>query len=288
MASVWTILQGLSQSFGGESQRNSVELFVYFLELGHQVLLNLHLRVRGFYFSLADFLEDFFFEEFDLKDMIQTCFDTVKSLSDEKGLELIADYEEKNLMINSDAAKMRQVVMNLIGNAIKFTDKGSIKVTVKKLAKKSMYHILIIDTGIGMTEDEQLRIFDAFVQADSSTTKNYGGTGLGLAISKSIIEMLKGKISVESRRNEGTTFILELPFSHENQEAPPPPEIEQLIDTETIPEPGRKYWDKITAENDPSKKDKLIKQLTKVCHDHQKKQKDKHSEISGRMMILII
>ncbi|MEP3478068.1 MAG: ATP-binding protein [Fuerstiella sp.] len=108
--------------------------------------------------------------------------------------------------IESDPTRLRQILMNLVGNAVKFTEQGAVRITAAFDAAKQEMHFSVVDTGIGMTKEQCGKIFEEFVQADSSVTRRFGGTGLGLAISKRLAEGLGGKITVESSPGEGTTF----------------------------------------------------------------------------------
>ena len=112
--------------------------------------------------------------------------------------------------------RIRQVLLNLIGNALKFTRQGSIAVDVKIFAKNETsvtLKIIISDTGIGIPSDRLEAIFHAFTQADGSTTRHFGGTGLGLTISSQLVELMGGKLSVESKEGEGSTFCFTLPLA---------------------------------------------------------------------------
>ncbi|WP_413576658.1 ATP-binding protein [Bdellovibrio sp. HCB290] len=112
-----------------------------------------------------------------------------------------------------DPTKLRQVLINLVSNSIKFTDRGEIKVSVTKNAtKKDSLLITVSDTGVGIAPQKQHLIFQKFSQADSSITRRYGGTGLGLAISKSLVELMGGQIWFKSRENQGTTFYFTMPY----------------------------------------------------------------------------
>lgn len=116
-------------------------------------------------------------------------------------------------MVSGDLTRLRQVLVNLLGNAVKFTPDGEIKIIAKYRAEHQLLEISVADTGIGISPDGVQRLFQPFSQADSSTTRKFGGTGLGLSISKHLIELMKGELSVESESGKGTTFTLtaELP-----------------------------------------------------------------------------
>jgi Histidine kinase-, DNA gyrase B-, and HSP90-like ATPase len=112
-------------------------------------------------------------------------------------------------MLVGDPLRLRQIVVNLVGNAIKFTDQGEVVVHVQPESRhdeKVQVHFSVKDTGIGIPSEKQRLIFEAFSQADSSTTRRYGGTGLGLAISAQLVELMGGTISVESQPGLGSTF----------------------------------------------------------------------------------
>lgn len=139
----------------------------------------------------------------------------MKIRADAKGLALIADFRgEIPLAIESDAHRLRQVLINLVGNAIKFTDAGSVRVTTWLTGQHDtapQLHFAVTDTGIGMSEEQTARLFLPFSQVDSSTTRRYGGTGLGLAICKSLVEMLGGSLRVTSRPGVGSKFAFHVP-----------------------------------------------------------------------------
>lgn len=136
--------------------------------------------------------------------------------SHRKGLSLVSICEDSvPSRVTGDPTKIRQVIMNLVSNAIKFTHEGEIVVTVDSKpdpsdSNREVLSISVEDTGIGMDEDTQKRVFEAFTQADASTTRQYGGTGLGLAISKQYVEMMHGTISVASTPGKGTTVTVAL------------------------------------------------------------------------------
>jgi PAS domain S-box-containing protein len=114
-----------------------------------------------------------------------------------------------------DGYKLKQILINLINNAIKFTKNGEVKIEIKYVGNSELQHCVMFkvsDSGIGMDEDDIDKIFDSFTQADESTTKKYGGTGLGLSISNKLIEMMGGKLKVNSVKDKGSTFFFELMF----------------------------------------------------------------------------
>jgi signal transduction histidine kinase len=112
-----------------------------------------------------------------------------------------------------DERRITQVLLNLVGNAIKFTDYGEVRITAS--CANGTYSVAVADTGPGIPDAEQARIFEEFHQIDSSNTKKKGGTGLGLAIAKRIIELHRGRIWVESKVGQGSTFRFELPVRAE-------------------------------------------------------------------------
>ncbi len=145
-----------------------------------------------------------------LEDMLDQVFSTMNELANAKGIKLIRpDAGHGYHAVIGDSQRLKQVLINLIGNAIKFTDQGEVNIVLEELNRTSEHTCLqfsIIDTGIGMNAHKQAKLFQAFSQGDSSVTRNYGGTGLGLVISKQLIEQMGGNISVASREGFGSTF----------------------------------------------------------------------------------
>jgi len=143
--------------------------------------------------------------------IIREVIQILGSKAREKGIAL--DFEVESAIpesICSDPARVRQIVTNLVGNAIKFTEQGCVKVLVrlKSSGDKPQLVIAIVDSGIGMSEEQRLRIFDPFVQADSSVTRRFGGTGLGLTISRRFAQALGGDIDVYSKPGKGSVFVV--------------------------------------------------------------------------------
>lgn len=147
--------------------------------------------------------------ETDLTRVVHEVVDLLQPQAEAKGLHLSASTIEPLPRLLSDEQRVRQILINLVGNAIKFTPKGSVRVEVSVEARHVLVRVL--DTGVGIDEVQQTTIFEAFRQADNSTTREYGGTGLGLTISKSFADLLGGTIQVESRVGQGSTFTLKLP-----------------------------------------------------------------------------
>ncbi len=133
----------------------------------------------------------------------------------QKGLQLNAPILEKQILVNADTAKLKQVLINVIGNATKFTEAGSITITteIQKRNNKSWVTVAVIDTGIGIDTEQQQKLFHPFVMVDGATTGKYNGTGLGLAISRNLIELMGGTITLESLGiDRGTTVKITLPL----------------------------------------------------------------------------
>jgi len=153
---------------------------------------------------------------FDLPSCLHDVMALLGPKAQEKALCLIVDYPiNAPTQYIGDSGRIRQVLTNLIGNAVKFTAEGYVKADVKidlDDNNQAIVKINIEDTGIGITQEKLSTIFDKFTQADGSTTRLYGGTGLGLAISKNIIELMGGQISVTSETNKGSVFTLQLPL----------------------------------------------------------------------------
>jgi PAS domain S-box-containing protein len=148
--------------------------------------------------------------DFNLRNDLETTLRTLALRADEKGLELMCEVApEVPEIVRGDSNRLRQILMNLVGNAIKFTDHGEIAVKVQVESKEgldSLCHFTVADSGIGIPEDKRELIFMPFSQADSSTTRKYGGTGLGLTISTRLVQMMGGKIWVESEVGRGSQF----------------------------------------------------------------------------------
>ena len=154
--------------------------------------------------------------DYSFNDIVQTVLSGVESLAAEKRLKLTASLPPDLPVGRGDERRITQVLMNLVGNAIKFTDSG--EVSVRVAAPDGMFIASVADTGPGIAEDQQQRIFEEFQQVDSSSTRKKGGTGLGLAIAKRIVELHGGRIWVESTLGQGSMFSFSLPVRVEARE----------------------------------------------------------------------
>jgi len=130
----------------------------------------------------------------------------------QKHIKLLVNKNDCGFFITSDAGKCRQILQNLVSNAVKFTEKGKVEIAVTQKGDK--FEIVVSDTGIGISEDHLVHIFDEFRQADSSTSRKFGGTGLGLAIAKKYANLLGGTILVKSVLDKGSEFTLTMPITH--------------------------------------------------------------------------
>ena len=150
-------------------------------------------------------------EHYSVADMVSTVLSATESLARAKGLALVSTVAPDLPMGIGDARRLAQVLLNLVGNAIKFTDQGKVEIRVARAADR--FEIAVVDTGLGIAPDDQKRIFDEFQQVDSTSTRKKGGTGLGLSISRRIVELHGGRITVESAVGAGSTFLISLPIN---------------------------------------------------------------------------
>lgn len=152
--------------------------------------------------------------EFDMDDVLENLSNLVGIKAEEKGIELLIDIApDVPKQLQGDPLRLGQILVNLGNNAVKFTDQGEVVIAARvktKTAERTTLHFSVRDTGIGMTEEQQSKLFQAFSQADSSTTRKFGGTGLGLTISKRLCEIMGGRIWVNSQANVGSCFEFEV------------------------------------------------------------------------------
>ena len=152
-------------------------------------------------------------EEFDLSQLINTTIDELRSLRSQKKLDIEVETDFQQPIVFNDRNRVRQILVNLISNAIKFTDKGIVLIKANEISDLSDSNIVITvkDTGIGIAESDIKHIFEPFRQINQSISRKYAGTGLGLAITKSLVKMMDGKLSVESELAKGSIFRVEFP-----------------------------------------------------------------------------
>ena len=152
---------------------------------------------------------ELFLEEFTVRDMARDVTTTVQPLIVKNGNKLVTEIDGSVSTARADVTKMRQVLFNLLSNASKFTERGEIRLAIRRDGDDIIYEVS--DSGIGMTPEQSAKLFEAFAQADSSTSKKFGGTGLGLAISRQFCRLMGGDITVASAPGEGSTFTVHVP-----------------------------------------------------------------------------
>ena len=154
--------------------------------------------------------------EFSLRNTLEEVTSTLRVRAQQKGLKFACHIPlELPDALLGDPTRLRQIVTNLVGNALKFTPEGGVTVRVAveaKTAEQAVFHFSVTDTGIGIPQDKQKLIFEAFTQSDSSATRQYGGTGLGLSISSRLVTLMGGNIWVESETGRGSTFHFKVCF----------------------------------------------------------------------------
>ncbi|MBV9120803.1 MAG: response regulator, partial [Chloroflexi bacterium] len=172
---------------------------------------------------------ELFLESFDVPSMIRDVVSTIHPIAEKNGNTLQVDCPDNLGAIKADLTKIRQVLFNLLSNASKFTDKGNIGLVCRRVSDTAGAEVVqfqVSDEGIGMTPEQMGKLFQAFTQADASTTRKYGGTGLGLAISRQFCQMMGGDITVESELGKGSVFTVTVPSQVVEEEAEVPlPEV---------------------------------------------------------------
>ncbi len=171
---------------------------------------------------------ELFLENFEIKNLVEDVVATIHPLIEKNANSLVVEIPDNLGKMYTDLTKVRQSLFNLLSNASKFSERGQISLKVARYVKeeKEWMSFRVSDTGIGMTPEQLSKLFQAFTQADASTTRKYGGTGLGLAITKRFCQMMGGDIFVESELGRGSVFLMQLPV--EVQTSIQPQDIEQL------------------------------------------------------------
>ncbi len=219
---------------------------------------------------------DLYLEEFEVGAMIRDVSSTVQTLVARKNNQLIVDGTPNLGTMKADMTKLRQALFNLLSNAAKFTENGEITLKVRRSSTNGdpnadMLSFAVTDSGIGMTPEQMGRLFEAFVQADASTTRKFGGTGLGLAITRRFARMMGGDVVVESRPGEGSTFTLTIPAAViplTSDEATAASENSATVETEvthnTIHATGAQTGDTVLViDDDPAARDLMRRFLAK-------------------------
>lgn len=167
---------------------------------------------------------------FDLYTCVEDAVDLLAEQAFKKEIELVCDIEEDvPRWVIGDSTRVRQVLVNLLSNAVKFTHQGSVVVTVRSLAPNGLVGVSVKDTGIGIPKEHQEKLFQPFVQADSSTTRRFAGTGLGLSICKRLTELMGGEITLTSEPSVGSTFEFSFQIILDDRPQTEPPKSELLI-----------------------------------------------------------
>ena len=174
---------------------------------------------------------------FNMTSLLEQITSMMSVRAHEKGISLVVHYEAGLYKtFYGDGGRIRQILLNLVGNAVKFTDQGSVSIFFTNSGKgngKKALSVAVTDTGIGIPQDKLSHVFGKFIQADSSITRRYGGTGLGLAISKALAEQMGGSITVTSEMGKGSTFTLHLNLPVEASESQGPPYQDGIIYLDT-------------------------------------------------------
>ncbi|MBA3534018.1 MAG: PAS domain-containing sensor histidine kinase [Ardenticatenales bacterium] len=166
-------------------------------------------------------------EQFRVQTLLRSVMSTTRPLAEKNKNHLKLEETADAGVMYSDLTKVRQILLNLLSNACKFTEQGTVTLVVQRgqAGEEEWLRFSVQDTGIGMTEEQVRQLFQPFVQVDASSTRKYGGTGLGLALSRRLCQMLGGDITVESVAGKGSTFTVHLPAGTESSPAQPPPYV---------------------------------------------------------------
>jgi signal transduction histidine kinase/CheY-like chemotaxis protein len=210
---------------------------------------------------------EFYPETFDVQGMIRDLASTIQPLVDKNSNRLAVEVAPGVGSMHTDLTKVRQMMLNLLSNACKFTSAGVIRIGVRpEMADGRAWMIFqVADSGIGMEQDRVSKVFEAFTQADASTTRKYGGTGLGLTITRKFCEMMGGDINVESTIGVGTTFTIRLPagVAGENRTADPLQALAKAVTPEPQPN-GQAGGSVLVIDDDPAAQGLMNAYLTRA------------------------
>jgi len=201
---------------------------------------------------------DLYLEAFSVGDMLDEVADTALALVRQKGNQLVLERGEHLGEIYADLTKLRQTLFNLLSNAAKFTEGGTITLAARReqVDGAAWLEFRVSDTGIGIAADKLAHVFEEFTQADSSTTRRFGGTGLGLAIARRFCQMMGGEVSAESELGVGTSFTVRLPA---RVEAPPPP-VDEAPRPEVLDRAGQTI---LVIDDDAAARDLMLRALSR-------------------------
>ena len=208
---------GFSRQLGKTDLKKEHKTFVNAISQSSVHLLNMVNDILDFSKIEAGkiHLEDTYLN---IRDIAEEVYNTLHIIAKEKKLDFKIDTKNlKNHHVSGDPMRIRQILLNIAGNAIKFTEKGSVEMIVSDYVKKeepnlSFVSIRVTDTGVGIALADQQKIFEEFAQSDNQVTRKFGGTGLGLSISKKLVEIMNGSIELQSRKSKGTNFTIHLPL----------------------------------------------------------------------------
>ncbi|MEJ2375514.1 MAG: response regulator [Pseudolabrys sp.] len=208
---------------------------------------------------------EFHAEDIDVATLVGDVVGAAQPLAAKNGNRLVVEGSKEAGTIRADPMRLRQIVLNLLSNACKFTDRGTVSLTVSRDKDGEQIKFIVADTGIGMTSEQLGKLFQEFSQADSSTTRKYGGTGLGLAITDRLCKIMGGSIAVESAPGKGTTFTVTLPAQHHAASTPTPVESGKRITALTTP--GRRTDRVLVIDDDATVRDMMRRYLSREGFD---------------------
>jgi signal transduction histidine kinase/DNA-binding response OmpR family regulator/HAMP domain-containing protein len=210
---------------------------------------------------------DFHYEDIDLAALVEDLVGAAQPLARRNANRLVVDCPDGIGTMWSDATRLRQIVLNLVSNACKFTDRGTVTLALARVRAEGeeWLDLGVTDTGIGMTPEQIAKLFQEFTQADSSTTRKYGGTGLGLAITERLCRMMGGSITVDSEPGRGTRFSVRLPM----RGVEPEPDIALVADTAvTRPAPAPSHTNRVLViDDDATARDLMRRVLSREGFD---------------------